>query len=684
MNILIVVPRFASNYGDFHHFPLGLAYIASALRDAGHAVFGLNLNLEFGRTGEIVQKAVAANKIDVCATGALSPFIDEVKAIFAAARAAQPNVINVCGGGIVSSDPDIALDLADIDIGIVGEGEESTVEALAFHEAGKDLSEVKGIVFRDKDGRTVRTANRPAVMDLTTLPWPDYELLGLARSIENQSPADNYFFEFEGKSRPRSIDMITSRSCPFSCTFCFHPVGKVYRERPLDDFFAELEYLIAKFDINMVIIVDELFSLRKARLMEFCERIKQYDIQWMVQLHVSSVDETTLAAMYEAGLPIISYGVESMSQPVLDSMQKKTKKERIDNALRATYENKIGIRANLIFGDTEETLETANESMAWWAKNLRYNVTLTRIRVFPGSPDYIMAVMDGMIDDRVSYSEKLPKLNIAKINDRNIDFLTFLMNVYRSSILNPVQDAVFRVSRSQIVGRDVAYDIDWTCPRCDHANRFERLVFGAYSATASNYLTHCRSCRSGFHVPNYLLGRKVYGITLNDRLGIDEATDAARHKKWVEAAEAELPSLLQRNKAALSQPYGYKRYTDPFKELHLAGVSLIEAPFMAARHVRFAQALTAFGAFGGAEMHLRQAMMLSPPGTFDPLLERLMASRRYAEKATVFFPSVSDETPVYRASRDTGGYNRKAQPAFPVYSRAANRKSVSANESDAA
>ena len=435
MKILIVVPRFVSNYGEFHHFPIGLGYIASSLKKAGHDVCGLNLNHHFGSISELVAGYVAEQGVEVCASGGLSPHLTMVCEILLAARSANPDILNICGGGLVSSDPEIAPDLMDIDIGVVGEGEQSIVEAVEAFRDGPNLAEIAGIVFRDADGKIVRTRNRPPVMDLATIPWPDYESLGIERHVEMQSPYDNYFFECQPDSRPRSIDMISSRSCPFSCTFCFHPIGKVYRERPLDEFFAELEYLIDKYRINMVIIVDELFSLRKARLQEFCERMKAYDVQWMVQLHVNSVDDETLTAMYESGSPVISYGVESMSQPVLDSMQKKSKKERIDQALFLTQKHRIGIRGNLIFGDTAETVETANETMSWWAKNTAYQVTLSRLQVYPGSSDYIMAVRDGLIDDRLRFATDLPiGLNIANMNMADIRFMNLLIFTYRSSI----------------------------------------------------------------------------------------------------------------------------------------------------------------------------------------------------------------------------------------------------------
>jgi anaerobic magnesium-protoporphyrin IX monomethyl ester cyclase len=686
MKILIVVPRFVENFGQFHNFPLGLGYIASALRDAGHEIFGLNLNQRFGSSATLVGDAVRADGIEVCATGSLSPFLPQIREILAAARAANPDVLNICGGGVVSSDPDIAPDMMDMDIGVVGEGEATIVEAIEVHLSGGDLAKVKGIVFKNQDGKNVRTGARPPVMDLTTITWPDYDVLGVEQYLEMQTAHDIDFFQNHPDCRPRSIDMISSRSCPFSCTFCFHPVGKVYRERPLDEFFAELEHLIEKYAINMVIVIDELFSLRKARLMEFCERIKKYNVQWMVQLHISSVDDTTLAAMHDSGAPLISFGVESMSQPVLDSMQKKAKKSKIEEALWLTHQNRIGIQGNLIFGDTAETLETANESMRWWAENRHLAINLSRLQVYPGSPDYIMAVKDGLIQDRLDFSIELPiGLNISNLNDANLNFLTKLAFIHRNAVLNPVLNPEFRVSERQKPGRDVAYDIDWHCPRCAHDNQFKGLIFHPMLIINPYVRLQCHSCRSRFDVENLAAGRQPFTLSLESSVGegftIEMVKDPKRYRPVLEAARRDLERTSRQIVAERAREYVPREFSDANVEFEEAAAEVGRFPFSVGPHIRFARILGLIGAFGAAALHLRQARDLEPENPqIHAFIRALEASDNFEEKSQIFVPSISDEPPPYRASRDTERFDRKKQPAFPVYSRASNRQSVVAAE----
>ena len=258
---------------------------------------------------------------------------------------------------MLSGEPEPVMRTIDADYGVIGEGEETISELLTTIKEDKDKGLVKGLVFWDrKNNNLIRNAPREAILNLDTIPWPEYDLLEFPAILERQSPTDAYYFSTLKK--PRVIDMVTSRSCPFSCTFCFHPAGKVYRERDLEEFFKELKFYKEKYNINSVAIVDELFSLKRKILLEICERMEPLKINWSVQLHENSVDDETIKKMKNSGCNSISYGIESMDPLVLESMKKKAKVERVDRALALTDKEEIIIQGNLIFGDSVETVET--------------------------------------------------------------------------------------------------------------------------------------------------------------------------------------------------------------------------------------------------------------------------------------------------------------------------------------
>ena len=115
--------------GEFYQLPLGIV-IASAIERVGHEVIGLNLNHVKGDVSQIVEDFVRKNKPNVLASGGLSVFLNLLSDIFTSARKANPNIVNIAGGGVVGGEPGVILDALDIDYGIIGEGEHTIVHLL--------------------------------------------------------------------------------------------------------------------------------------------------------------------------------------------------------------------------------------------------------------------------------------------------------------------------------------------------------------------------------------------------------------------------------------------------------------------------------------------------------------------------------------------------------------------------
>ena len=624
----------------------------------------MNLNHKAGSIELLVEAAVKDHQIEVIFCGGLSVFVHGIRKVFAAARKANPGITCVAGGGVVSSDPDIACDLLGVDIGVIGEGEFTCIELLRALENNNDLNNVKGIAYRNNsDGSTIVTPDAPPVMDLSRIPWPDYDILEFDRHIQSQRPLDHHFLQTApAGEKPRAIDMITSRSCPYSCTFCFHPVGKVYRERPLDEFFAELEHLKSRYQINMVGILDELFSLRKDRLREFCHRIKPFNLKWMVQLHVHSADPDILDLMRDSGCTYISYGIESMSLPVLHSMQKKTKPTRINTTLKNTYERKIGLQGNLIFGDTAETIDTANESMKWWSENRRYQIYLSRLQVYPGSPDYIMAIRDNMIKDRLTYSIDLPIfLNISNLNGKTLDDISFQLEVHGRSLLNTAREQTISLSTDQAVNWGTAWDIKFTCPDCNGITEFNNSLFRRDQSTSLRLF--CQHCRSRVDIEN-TVADQCEPLTPLDPA--DGKYSASRYALL--GGGSNLTDALKKLRKISSRPTAFRN----------AGKNLLAAPFDPTLHINFGKALTRLGRYGAAKMHFEHALRLAPDmSSATEQLNTLHTLTDYEEKKDIFFTVVGSESPPYRISRESSiQYDRKLEPNFPSYSRSVNRESI--------
>ncbi|MBF0235852.1 MAG: cobalamin-dependent protein, partial [Desulfamplus sp.] len=371
MKILLVSSPFGQKLGHYYTFPLGLAYISSVLKSAGHYVRCLNLNHREWPS-ESLAEALQTFKPDVVGTGGLSPHYPMLRDILATSKALRPTAITIIGGGAVSSEPELVLESTLADIGVIGEGEITSVELLNALATGRDLSEVDGLIYKDSNGNLRKTKPRTAIKNLDSIPYPDYDGFEIEVLLDSLKSSDSYHLNFS--DNPRVLDIISSRSCPYPCTFCFHPLGKTYRQRSLDNFFAELDYVIKKYRITQLSIMDELFAANHEKLKDFCYRIKSYNIEWVIQLHVSIVNETVLHLMRDAGCRSISYGIESMNDLVLSSMKKNTSRSMTHKSLQMTYDAAICIQGNLIFGDPAETFETACDSLTWWSNNRHFQV----------------------------------------------------------------------------------------------------------------------------------------------------------------------------------------------------------------------------------------------------------------------------------------------------------------------
>jgi anaerobic magnesium-protoporphyrin IX monomethyl ester cyclase len=672
VNALLVIPRYTKSTDDFYQFPLGFAYVGAAIIASSHRCFGANLNYHPEWMAHL-RELVTRNDINVVFCGGISSFIGEIRCVIQFFRAEFPNILVVAGGGVVSSDPSISLDLTGADFGLIGEAESSSVELLdALEHRNSFFAEIKGLVFRDKNNKVLVTEDRPPVMDLTTISRPAYELFEIHRHIENQAHLDHHFFQTcPSNVKPKAIDMITSRSCPYSCTFCFHPVGKVYRERPLYDVEEELKELIQRYGVNMVSILDELFSLRRDRLLGFCEIIKPLNIRWMVQLHVSSVTDTILDKMRSAGCTYISYGIESMSQTVLYSMQKKTKVNKIQEALDSTRRAKIGIQGNLIFGDTAETIETANESLRWWAKNRHLQVYLSRLQVYPGSPDYIMCVRDGLIVDRLNYSLTLPIfLNVSCLNNTTLELLSFILNVAGKTLLiEPAKLVVIRDDHAQSLG------LNLTCPECSAEGSY-RAYKKHFSALRSGFKVFCSACffRMDLQVSD---GDALSGPIL---LPVDDSRDHALRGGGAGAFN-KLTHLLSNSEQGegesiidISKPSVDPLDSTVREKLFELGTPLLANPKDPDLHLAYGLLLSCLGITGFAKLHLERSLEcgLMDKNSALGLLKRIEESGEL-----VFITNASCDEPPFRASRSLGlEYDRKKEDNFPSYKRSANRDSL--------
>lgn len=333
MNYLLVMPKKLSTGATTTSiiFPLGIAYVSAALKQGGYRVFTTNLDFPENDAHTVLREMILNNHIDVVCTGGLSLDCHKIKDVIDTSRKINPKIITVVGGGIISSDSETAMRVLQADIGVIGEGEQTICELAHALDNKEKYDNVPGLIYWQHDQTLTKTMPRKEIDDLDSIPFPDYEGFNYGGWVD--------FFGGGGV-------LLSDRSCPFRCTFCFHPTGGKYRQRSLDNIFQEIDHQMEHYHPKNIGLTSELFATTKRRVLEFCERIRKYHVSWSCCLRVTDVDVDLLHKMRESGCQLICYGLESADDDILKSMRKGIKVEQIRNALDMTYEAGISTEAS--------------------------------------------------------------------------------------------------------------------------------------------------------------------------------------------------------------------------------------------------------------------------------------------------------------------------------------------------
>lgn len=321
--------------------PLGLMYIASALKAAGIDVVIKDAFAE-AMTWPEFEAYISELKPDLLGIGGMSPVIDTN---FKAIKLARPHVKHIVMGG-----PHVSLykekifeQCPEVDIAVIGEGELTAVDVVRALESGAPLDGIPGVVVRG--GCYIE---RPLIKDINTLPYPDRGLVS------------NDLYRYPLSKHSCTTTVFSSRGCPYACNFCDKSTfGSSWRARSADNVIGELEEIIGRYGIKSVIFYDDLFTVKKDRVEAICEGIlsRGWDLDWKCEGRVNLADFDLMRLMKRAGCSLIAYGVESGNQVGLDYLNKKTTPDQIANAFRLTRKAGLRSMAYFILGIPVETFE---------------------------------------------------------------------------------------------------------------------------------------------------------------------------------------------------------------------------------------------------------------------------------------------------------------------------------------
>jgi anaerobic magnesium-protoporphyrin IX monomethyl ester cyclase len=410
VKILLIYPAFRTQSHSIY-FPFGLAYVASVLAQAGHAVQVLDLE------GEGLSLAQAAERIshadfDLVGLGGMVTRYAQVKELVPLLRRCNPNAVIVAGNSGASTVPHLYLRNAGVDICVMGEGEQTMRELAGRLQQGKDWHDVPGLAWRE--GEEVKySPPRPVLADLDELPYPAWDLF----------PIERYVSSPDHRQPHRTLDVVASRGCPFSCRFCYSIYGHKIRRRQPAKLLEEIDEITARYHLRHFGFVDDLFTSDKKFVAEFCElKLAQGNRTiWSCLGRVDTLDPATLQKMHEAGCRHLALGIESGSQAMLDAMKKNATVEENRRAVELCRAAGISPHPSFIVGTPGETAQTVRESVEF-CKKLGLTTTFHIMTPYPGSYFYAQAQEQGLVSDEDAFVSSLGTatelyLNISGLPD---------------------------------------------------------------------------------------------------------------------------------------------------------------------------------------------------------------------------------------------------------------------------
>ncbi|MCW4002870.1 MAG: cobalamin-dependent protein [Candidatus Bathyarchaeota archaeon] len=387
MKVTLINPPYPPNVHSHPPFiPLGIAYLGAIAEQEGHEVNAIDCQAE-KLTYNAFRERISKETPDVIGVTATTLLYKSAMKLINIAKEAHPSAITMLGGSHGTFWDENALnEYPTLDIVVRREGEITFKELLNNLQNKISLANVLGITLRQKDGKIIRTPDRPFIEDLDKLPFPAHHLLPL-----------------DALKRMGKVlfPLITSRGCVFWCDFCstVRMFGRGYRWRSPKNVVDEMQLVHDKYGVEQVTFYDDAFSVDRNRVLKICEELhaRKLDMIWDCGTRVDMVDRDLLKTMRDAGCIAVWLGVESGSEAILGAMNKKIKLDQTRLAYKTAHDVGLMTIANVVLGFPGETEQTAKETIRFVKELNPDDVGFYVATPYPGTPMYDQVIKNGWL-----------------------------------------------------------------------------------------------------------------------------------------------------------------------------------------------------------------------------------------------------------------------------------------------
>jgi anaerobic magnesium-protoporphyrin IX monomethyl ester cyclase len=376
--------------------PLGLASIAAYLEQKGIGADIIDSFAHPDSDSKIIARIGEARPGWLGLSCTTSGYLDAIR-IAAMVKGVYPWIKTVFGGAHVSALREKLLQGNDgvVDFAVVGEGEETLAELVNLD--GGDPGRIAGLVYRDPAGQARFSGFRQHAIALDDLPFPAYEKLeGYPQAY--QLPIFNY-------PRTPNASCISSRGCPYACSYCDRSVfRKSFRFNSADYLYRHLKYLNERFAIRHINFYDDLFTFNRSRVESFCRLMidGSLGMTFNCAVRAEHVNPELLKLMKAAGCWMISLGIETGDEQLLKRHRQNVDLRMLAQTIRDIKKAGIRVKGLLMMGLPGESEETIKNSMKYVFSLPIDDFNLAKFTPFPGSPLYEHIHEMGEFDENIA------------------------------------------------------------------------------------------------------------------------------------------------------------------------------------------------------------------------------------------------------------------------------------------
>lgn len=359
--------------------PIGIMQLASWLDKHGHTTalhdcLGPYAPPTIAENAEIV---LATDPEMVGFSATTSGFMDAIE-IATYIRQRRPEIKIVFGNVHVSSlGAPILEEFQEIDYLVIGEGE----GALLNLADGKPLNEIGNLIYRNEQGKIIVNPRRDRILDLDELPFPAYEkLAGFPHA---------YHLPLFAYEKRYGATMITSRGCPYTCSFCDRTVfERLYKTNSAQYTYDHMKYLRDKFGVYHINMYDDLFTAKKQRVMDLCELLIEnpLGVQWNCAIRTGHTSNEMLAKLKQAGVLMVSMGIESADPEMMERHKAGVTLEAVRDTVRQIHAADMRAKGLFIFGMPGETPETVKTTSDFILSLELDEMNMTKFSPLHGAP----------------------------------------------------------------------------------------------------------------------------------------------------------------------------------------------------------------------------------------------------------------------------------------------------------